>query len=112
MDSENIANAITLRMKKSTRTAFWYQLNDLIEKIKLYKARFKSKSPNRNDRNLARKLKKSFKKGFGTNKTLYTSRAFQNNNEFESQDKTCKLNKNHWVFQTRVGELFDVLFEM
>ena len=100
MDSENITNAITLRMKKTTRTAFWYQLNDLIEKIRLYKARFQSQSPSKTNKSIGKKLKKSFKRGFWTNKTLQTFRGPQNNNEFDSPDKTGRLNFGLFVLKS------------
>ena len=90
MESGNINNAITLRMKKTTRTAFWYQLNDLIDKIKLYKARFQTGSPTKSNKSMGKKMKKSPRRVFGTSKILHTQRINEDTNGFDSPIKNCK----------------------
>ena len=69
MDKE-ISHALSSRIKKSTRTAFWYQLNDLIHKIHEYKTRFEDENNCKDNRGKNKRPKKVSKRSNTNNKSI------------------------------------------
>ena len=69
MDKE-ISHALSSRIKKSTRTAFWYQLNDLIHKIHEYKTRFEDEGNCKDNKGKNKRPKKVSKRSNTNNKSI------------------------------------------